>query len=196
MRERTGVTHARLDLAAKAAALRQAGLKIREIGEALGVSRSYAGALLTDPDGSQARERKDGYAQSCEICGAPTSGSEGRRPHPRCVDCAAVLVGLQNQVWTPELIIARIREWADLHGEAPAIPDWSPTHARVTLGDEARARRFEDADGHWPWFTIVFNRFGTWNEAMCQAGFEPRSPHGGDGNQYRHRWMRERQVVA
>lgn len=34
------------------------------------------------------RCRKAQYAASCEECGGPTSGSEGRREHPLCTACA------------------------------------------------------------------------------------------------------------
>ena len=93
-------------------------------------------------------------------------------------------------VWTADILIARIQEWAALYGEPPASNDWNSWQARVALGDEARARRFEN-DDHWPWFTTVVQRFGSWNAAIRQAGFEPRAPHGGDGNQEHRRdgWL-------
>lgn len=180
-------------LAREAADLRAAGLPAREIAEALGISRSYAAELIADPSGTKAKQRKQRYAQPCVDCGEPTSGGEGRREEPRCVPCAAARAGLENMIWTPERVIAAIQEWVALYGDPPAIPDWSPYHARA-LHDEERARRWERADGRWPWYTVVFNRFGSWNEGLRAAGFEPRAPHGGGGNQHRRRTRRE--VVA
>lgn len=174
-------------LAREAAELRRAGLLHREIAEALGVSRSYAAELLIDPDGTLAKQRKMRYAGVCVDCGAPTSGCEGRRASPRCLQCASWASAVSRQKWTAELLIARIQEWARIYGEPPAMPDWGSWTARNQLRDEARAQRFEDADGHWPWFTVVVRRFGSWSEGLRAAGFEPRAPHGGGGNQRRRR---------
>ncbi len=63
--------------------LRAQGLTAREIGERLGISRSYASALFTDPEGEKYLRRRAGYGR-CEICGTPTNGSNGREEHPRC----------------------------------------------------------------------------------------------------------------
>lgn len=188
-----GPTAERLALAATVRKLRdEQGLIWREIGEALGISRSYASDLYLDPDGARSRARKDSYAQPCVDCGASTSGSEGRKIAPRCHDCAAAKAGLARTYWTAALIIERIQEWVALYGAPPAIADWSPQHARQALGDEARAQRFESADGRWPWFTIVFDRFGSWNDALEAAGFAPRARNGGDGNELRRRSVRAR----
>jgi hypothetical protein len=86
-------------------------------------------------------------------------------------------------------VTAKFREWAELYGGPPAGPDWDPWRAR-NLHDEARARRFEVGD--WPCTSSVYEVFGSWGAAMIAAGFEPRAPHGGAGNQFRMRSMRER----
>lgn len=124
----------------------------------------------------RASERR--CAPACPGCGAQVSDPR----HAWCSDCYEV-----PQIWPRELILARIREWADLHGEPPAMTDWNPTRARDGFHDEARARRFEDAGGHWPWFSIVVRRFGSWNAAIAAAGFTGRAPHGGAGNSCRRR---------
>jgi hypothetical protein len=62
------------------------------------------------------------------------------------------------------------------------------------LHDEARARRFEDADGRWPWMTLVHDRFGSWNDAIEAAGFTPRAHGGGGGNMRRRRDAAQRQT--
>jgi hypothetical protein len=73
------------------------------------------------------------------------------------------------------------------------MPDWNPWQARDRLGDEARARRFES--GHWPWYTSVVIRFGSWNAGIRAAGFTPRANHGGGGNIYRRRDLRKTQAA-
>jgi hypothetical protein len=157
----------------------------------LGVSRSYAAALCTDPDGSKDRARKDSYRGTCETCGTRTDGSNGRQNAPRyCAHCApgSPEARAAKTIWSPERIIEAIQEWVVIYGEPPAINDWSPYGARDD-GDEWRAIRFEN-DLRWPWFTSVVVRFGSWNAAIRAAGFEPRAGHGGAGNEKRRRSAR------
>lgn len=133
------------------------------------------------------RCRKAQYAGTCVDCGAPTSGSEGRRAEPRCPPCTAIKNGLERTVWTRETIIAAIRDWATKYGEPPGAFDWQPWSARNVIHDELRARRFEDAGGRWPSITAVCGVFGSWNAAIEAAGFAARAPHGGGGNVARRR---------
>lgn len=179
-------------LAAQAAQMRQDGALLREISEALGVSYQYAQQLVADPDGLKARARKDSYAQPCEICGAPTSGSEGRREHPRCQPCAAFISGAKRASRTADHLISRIQEWAALYGEPPAIPDWNPWACRNVIHDPERARRYEEANGYWPSFTSVVYAFGSWNAGIEAAGFTPRPETGARENAMRQRRVRAR----
>lgn len=135
------------------------------------------------------RCRKRSYGDPCVDCGARTCyGAETARiPEPRCQPCSAK----HRVFWTREVILARIEEWADLYGEPPAVPDWCPSHARK-YGDEPRAKRFEDANGHWPAHHIVYERFPSWNAAIAAAGYTPRAPHGGGDNVSRRRNVRRR----
>lgn len=183
-RKAGGRSMTRGELVTAAVDLRAQGLIVREIAERLGVSRSYAYELLTDPDGTRAKERKARYAGECVDCGAHTSGSEGRRAEPRCRACARLGKGR----WTKEELIARIREWNTIYGEPPAAPDWTPSKARH-MNDEARARRYEEAEGHWPGHMTLVNHFGSWNAAIAAAGFTPRVPDG-RGGIGRHRTQR------
>jgi hypothetical protein len=129
------------------------------------------------------------YSGTCEDCGGPTTGSEGRGPNaPRwCNTCAVPHRADTIRVWTHELIVERFKEWVTLYGEPPASPDWMPATARGRLHDEDRARRFEEADGYWPCGETVHRVFGSWTAATRAAGFNPRAPHGGDGNHLRRR---------
>lgn len=65
-------------------ALRSEGLLMRQIAERMGVAVSTVDSWLNDPDGSRLRARKDSYRGTCEVCGARTDGSAGRRAPTRC----------------------------------------------------------------------------------------------------------------
>lgn len=94
------VTEARRELTTRANELRKEGLTVTAIGRVLGVSRTYADDLVNDPDGAKARARKDSYRGTCEGCGAPTDGSNGRARAPkRCLQCAAEPTPLAERFW-------------------------------------------------------------------------------------------------
>jgi hypothetical protein len=184
---RNGPIGNRAKLQVRAAKLRAEGRLYREIAHELNISLPYASALITDPDDSKTRARKLRYAQPCVDCGAPTSGAEGLKKEPRCTQCGPAHAGKLKKVWTRELLLSRIQEWAEIHGEPPAVGDWNPTQARTVYHDEARAARWEQSEGHWPWFTLVVREFGTWNHGLEAAGFTSRQANGGAGNQRRNR---------
>jgi hypothetical protein len=73
--------------------------------------------------------------------------------------------------FSQEAIIARIQEWARVHGEPPTIRDWDPSRARRS-GQPWRAERFEMGD--WPSVGMVKRQFGTFNAAVQSAGLTPR----------------------
>jgi hypothetical protein len=77
----------RAERAQEAQALRDQGLIYREIAERMGISRTYAAALITDPTGEKDRARKDSYRGTCRVCGVQTDGSNGRGAAPD--ECAA-----------------------------------------------------------------------------------------------------------
>lgn len=61
-------------------------------------------------------------------------------------------------VWTEEKIIAAIRRWAKEHdGEPPYFNEWIKIASRG-----------------YPNSVTVHTRFGSWNEGIRRAGFEPR----------------------
>lgn len=126
----------------------------------------------------------------CTDCGTRTGfgAEQARVAEPRCPSCAIE----HNRRWTPDTITARIREWAALHGEPPAVPDWNPWTARHELNDSERAERYEAANGYWPGFTSVIDVFGSWNEAIAAAGFSPRPRYGVSENAARRRSSRAR----
>lgn len=188
-------TRARAARVEKATSLRAEGLKLREIASEMGVAISTVDGWLNDPLGERLATRKRSYGGTCEDCGRPTDGSNGRDKAPtRCRGCE-VAAREHNKVWTREVLLSRIREWAVEYGEPPAIPDWSPSQARQ-LGNEARARRFESANGRWPWPEAVIREFGSWNAAIEAAGFVPRANTGGGGNELRKRALHNVEVAA
>ncbi len=185
----------RAEKIAEATRLRAEGLTLKAIGERFGVSPQtvlrWTDAEYNARSLATARALKESYRGTCVDCGASTNGSDGPgKASKRCVPCGAIKSGAERTVWTREVLITRIQEWASIHGEPPAMADWNPTRARNFLHDEERARRFEDADGYYPWMTLVVRVFGSWNAAIAAAGFKPRPRYGGEGNELRRRNVR------
>lgn len=168
-----GPTEARLALARRAAGLRSQGLLWREIADTLGISRSYAQALVDDPDGAKSRARKDSYQGSCVDCGGPTSGSEGRERTPeRCAACAREDVH-RHRRWTRESVIAAIQRFAAANGRPPLADEWirsDPVNdypPRSAVYGNGRPGR---GGGYW-------QPFERWSDAIEAAGF-PRPLRG------------------
>lgn len=104
---------------------------------------------------------------TCEVCGVPLSHGGGDGPPKRCSDHPVV-------IWTPETVTEAIRDFAAEFGHPPRVTDWSPAHARHR-GQPERERRPE-----WPSQRTVFNLFGSWEQALREAGFsheEGTRPH-------------------
>lgn len=62
----------------------------------------------------------------------------------------------QKVVVTREVILDTIREWVDLHGTVPSIRE---------VDEQKLLCR-----------STIYKRFGSWNEAIREAGFQPRPP--------------------
>jgi hypothetical protein len=60
--------------------------------------------------------------------------------------------------WPVNTVVARLRAWTDDHGRPPTLEEWRRASARHP--SSATVRRL----------------FGTWNDALVAAGFEPRRP--------------------
>lgn len=165
---------ARADRATRATALRERGLKLREIAAEMGEPISTVHELITDPDLSKHHARmRQRYGGICIDCGAPTSWPRGpirNGPAKRCAACASVA----QIVWTRELIIAALHEWTRLYGRTPSSVAWNPSLAR-SKGQLDLVERFYA--GRWPSTSIVQKRFGSWNAAIDAAGL-PRNRNG------------------
>lgn len=105
--------------------LRAEGKTADQIAALLGCSRSYAAQLYGDPDGIQDFQRKRRYAGTCERCGGPTSGANGRALAAKiCGECAHIL-GHEGRYWTRERVIEAIQRFAAEHGRPPTANDWN-----------------------------------------------------------------------
>lgn len=166
----------RAELATLARMLAGHGLIAREIAPLLGVGRGYVQQLLTDPDGSRERARKERYRIPCPGCGRLLNGSDGRGPHAptRCLPCRA----LDAKVWDQAALIEAGRAFAAIHGRAPAACDWNVSQARA-LGHDERVKRYEEEG--WPPTGACQREFGSWSAFIAACGFPP-APTGRPGS--------------
>jgi Homing endonuclease associated repeat len=90
---------------------------------------------------------------------------------PRCTECAredAVRVAAaRRRRWDGEEVIAAVREWAALEGQAPSSEAW--------LGGRHARGRWAREYPRWPSTAVVSSRFGSWNAALAAAGL-PAKP--------------------
>jgi hypothetical protein len=72
---------------------RERGYTGTQIARRHGVGHTFVYSVLNDPTGAGERERRLRYRGTCEDCGAPTDGSNGKARAPtRCHRCTMVLV--------------------------------------------------------------------------------------------------------
>lgn len=106
---------------------------------------TYAG-FGREPKWCSERCRKAQYGGTCEECGGPTYGGDGREKAPThcrlCID------------WTPEDALAAIRRFAERHGTAPRQHQ---TGVANDLPPHATLRRI----------------FGSFDAAIRTAGYRP-----------------------
>jgi Homing endonuclease associated repeat len=140
--------------AAEARGLREQGMTGIAIAEHMGISRSMAYELLTDPTGEGMRARKRAYDGVCVGCGGRTVSDGSTRPE-RCRKCRKAF-NEENARWLPDVIVEAIRAWAAKHGRQPSATDWK--HAGVD----------HPSNG------TVQCKCGSWGEALRLAGFEPQ----------------------
>lgn len=160
------------ELLPRARELRNQGLVYREIASELGLATSTVAAWFGDPSLEKQYARRARYSRPCIDCGKPTDGSGGfADPRERCGACSLRWQS-ENAIWTREAIVAAIHAWVDENGTIPAAFDWCPSNA-TAKGHPEKAEKFYAEDA-WPWLAEVQRRFGSWNNAITAAGYEPR----------------------
>jgi hypothetical protein len=141
---------------------RQQDRSIAEIARLVGRAPATVKAYLYDPTGEKARAIKERYRGRCEVCGATTSGADGKgRASRRCQRCKPQSL----PTWTRELVRAAHWAWYERFGFVASSYDWSGTHAR-RRGGTALAR-FEAGD--WPSGPVIRRLYGTHAEARAAA---------------------------
>lgn len=164
----------RLELYERIKRFRDAGFVYREIGDIMGLSRSYVAEIYVDPDGSGLKKRHQRQMMldggECDLCSKPTKGDPRTGRPTRCRSCI-IAQGSANQIWTRERVIDAMQDYAKQYGTQPSARDWNPTQARNDYRDDLAERFYED--GCWPNVSTVQDLFGSWNSAIIEAGFTP-----------------------
>ncbi len=106
------------------------------------------------------------YVGVCRGCGAYTQPRNGKGDAYRY--CKRCHPGAIQPHWTPNRVLAAMRNWQERYGRLPSSYDWSRTHARLR-GGEALERLSE---GQWPSASLVSDRLGGWAAARAAAQSE------------------------
>jgi hypothetical protein len=159
---------------------RQQGWSIAQIAHLLDRAPATIRSYLHDPTGEKAKRRKARYAGSCERCGTPTSGADGK--HRACRYCQRCKPQSRAR-WTRELVRGAHRFWLERFGFVASSADWSGTHAQRRGG--APLERYRAA--RWPSQSVIRRLYGTPAAARADAfpgdqpdahRLGPRSPGG------------------
>ena len=147
---------------------REQGWSIAQIAHLLDRAPATVRGYLHDPTGAKAKARKTSYAGSCERCGAPTSGADGKgRASRHCQRCKP-----QSRArWTRETVRGAHRFWLERFGFIACSADWSGTHARRRGGDALERYR----SARWPSQSVIRRLYGTPAAARADAFAEPPS---------------------
>ena len=141
--------------------LRAEGLKFREIAEHIGCSTTEVTRLLYPEKAERMRqqslESKRRRTGVCRMCGGVTkyAGHGNVIVSDLCASCAPDA----HRLWDEGAIIAAMRRWSADHGGQPTARDW-------LLGGH---------DGY-PSVEAVQRIFGSWNNGVSAAGFDPLPP--------------------
>lgn len=188
----------RAERAAEVAALRQTGMTQAAIAAQTGLSRSYVGALLSDPDGTMDAARKDRYRKPCPRCGTPMDGSNGSAGPSLCATCQRQRQHDERR-WTADAIIERFRAFHAHTGRPPTVVE-----ARSHAGAESVRRNLSPkrlaeidavpADLVLPAVATVLREFGSWRAALDAAALDA-APTGGAGHRQSRRGKMRLYVV-
>jgi hypothetical protein len=75
-----------------------------------------------------------------------------------------------RDTWTRARIIAALRDWAELVGQAPRSYEWGPSSARSRGKANANCELWETLHPRWPSYDTVRAHCRSWNEALSAAG--------------------------
>jgi hypothetical protein len=141
---------------------RQQDRSIAEIARLLDQAPATIKAYLYDPTGEKARAIKERYRGTCEVCGAATSGADGKgRASRRCQRCKPQCL----PTWTRERVRSAHRVWYDRFGFVASSYDWSGTHARRRGG--AALERYQS--GSWPSGPVIRRLYRSHAAARSEA---------------------------
>lgn len=157
-------------------ALRDKGMLLREIAAETGVAISTVHDVLSDPTGDAARERKRrAYSFRCEGCGVECKPNGRKELEARSGLCATCF-GAQTRRRSRQWIIDSMHEWAHMFGAPPSAIDWNPPFARSHKYCQWKAERHASTGRPWPSVALVQSHYGSWNDGLRAAGFEPLKP--------------------
>lgn len=148
--------------AEQARELHDSGLGYKRIAKRLGVSATTVRRLL-DSDYAermrvQSREAKRRRTGVCKTCGGVTRYGGGKVPvSEECAECVRRRQH-EERYWTRERIVECIQRFAREHGRPPVSSEW-------LYGDHGA-----NGDGY-PYCSTVLQEFGSWADAIEQAGF-------------------------
>lgn len=72
--------------------------------------------------------------------------------------------------WTPQRVLAALRDWAEEFGEPPRSYEWAVAAARNAGQENGRVRRWAAEYPRWPGTGPVIRCFGSWSAALEVAG--------------------------
>lgn len=160
---------------AEARRLRTQGLTAREIAERIGANESTV--------------RNWYLGRDCDDCGAPLDGGSGDASPNRCFACSQQAIKDASRQW----ILDSLQEWEDIYGSPPSALDWNPAMARhkAHASRMAKIKAAHEAR-QWPGVALVQRHFGSWSNALREAGLGSLAPgHRRDPEGwYRNRWGR------
>ena len=125
------------------------------------------------------------YGSTCEDCRGPVAYSGHATQPKRCKTCARALIHKESH----ERYMDAFHEWFDNYGEVPGAADWLfryPSMQARTAPDRRAELAKRHEDRKWPVVSGILQFYGSWNEAVRQAGFEPmRSGHQRDPERHK-----------
>lgn len=152
----------RLGLAIRATLLYESGLTQEQVAKRMGISRTYAASLITDPDGSKEAARKARYTNRCVDCGAVVGRDVARCP----LHAALYRIEVdQERSYTKADVAEAFQRWEEEHGDSPRQKDWHRAKIRPTP-------------------VTVYRLYGSWAGAIVEVFGRPNHRRDQPGHVY------------